>query len=77
MLEDRERIARDLHDKVIQQLFATGMSLQAGQRRATDPDLDHRLAQAIDDLDLTIREIRNTIFALHQPSLGLTAESAP
>ncbi|MGZ4675897.1 MAG: sensor histidine kinase [Acidimicrobiia bacterium] len=74
MLEDRERIARDLHDRVIQQLFATGMALQATQRLTDDPAVTKRIAQAIDDLDATIREIRNTIFALHQPSVGLEAQ---
>ena len=65
ILEDRERIARDLHDKVIQQLFATGMSLQAAERLVDDDGIARRLATAVDDLDATIREIRNTIFALH------------
>ena len=73
VLEDRERIARDLHDKVIQQLFATGMSLQASERMTADGELGRRLNQAIEDLDVTIREIRNTIFALHQPTIGLSA----
>lgn len=74
VLEDRERIARDLHDKVIQRLFATGMSLQALGPRVVDPDGARRLDEAIDELDLTIREIRNTIFALHAPTSGLQAE---
>jgi len=74
VLEDRERIARDLHDKVIQRLFATGMSLQALGPRVGDDEAAHRLDEAIDELDLTIREIRNTIFALHTPTIGLHAE---
>ncbi|MBK5289252.1 MAG: GAF domain-containing protein, partial [Acidimicrobiia bacterium] len=74
VLEDRERIARDLHDKVIQQLFATGMSLQGAERAVEDDALARRLAQAVDDLDNTIREIRNTIFALHAPTVGLHTE---
>ena len=74
VLEDRERIARDLHDKVIQRLFATGMSLQAMGPRVDDADTARRLAEAIDELDVTIREIRNTIFALHTPTAGLLAE---
>ncbi len=74
VLEDRERIARDLHDKVIQQLFATGMSLQAAERATVDDALARRLSQAVDDLDATIREIRNTIFALHAPTVGLNAQ---
>jgi signal transduction histidine kinase len=74
VLEDRERIARDLHDKVIQRLFATGMALQALGPRVGDAEAAHRLDEAIDELDLTIREIRTTIFALHTPTIGLHAE---
>lgn len=66
VIEDRERIARDLHDKVIQRLFATGMALQTTARIAARPEVGARIAQAVDDLDETIREIRNTIFALHE-----------
>ena len=74
VLEDRERIARDLHDKVIQQLFATGMSLQAAVRTMKDEAVARRLNQAVDDLDTTIREIRNTIFELHAPTVGLRSD---
>ena len=66
VIEDRERIARDLHDKVIQRLFATGMALQTTARIAARPEVGARIAQAVDNLDETIREIRNTIFALHE-----------
>ena len=62
--EDEERIARDLHDSVIQQLFAIGLSLQGAVRLAADPVLGERLQRAVDDLDTTIRDIRSTIFAL-------------
>lgn len=65
LLEDRERIARDLHDTVIQRLFATGLSLQASSRLATDPELHNRIQLAVDDLDATVREIRSVIFSLH------------
>jgi len=65
LLEDRERIARDLHDTVIQRLFATGLSLQASARLATDPALHDRIQLAVDDLDATVREIRGVIFGLH------------
>lgn len=65
LLEDRERIARDLHDTVIQRLFATGLSLQASARLATDPELHSRIQLAVDDLDATVREIRSVIFSLH------------
>jgi signal transduction histidine kinase len=62
--EDEERIARDLHDSVIQQLFAIGLSLQGAVRLSNDPALGDRLQRAVDDLDTTIRDIRSTIFAL-------------
>jgi signal transduction histidine kinase len=62
--EDEERIARDLHDSVIQQLFAIGLSLQGAVRLSSDPALGDRLQRAVDDLDATIRDIRSTIFAL-------------
>lgn len=64
MLEDRDRIARDLHDIVIQRLFATGMSLQGGLRLVTDPQLSGRLQQVVNEIDETIRDIRSTIFGL-------------
>jgi len=62
---DRDRIARDLHDHVIQRLFATGMQLQGTLRRAVDPTVRERLEQAVDALDTTVREIRTSIFDLH------------
>lgn len=61
---DRERIARDLHDHVIQRLFAAGLSLQASQSMVEDPATLGRLSEVVDVLDETIREIRNTIFSL-------------
>lgn len=64
---DRERIARDLHDTVIQRLFATGLSLQAALPLAEDPDLRSRIEEAVSDLDDTIRQVRTTIFALEPP----------
>lgn len=64
VFEDRDRIGRDLHDLVIQRLFAVGLSLQGAGRRATDPEVNVRLNQAVDDLDDTIKDIRRTIFAL-------------
>lgn len=64
LAEDRERIARDLHDTVIQRVFAVGLSLQALVRRAGDPAFVERLQTAIADLDETIRQVRTTIFAL-------------
>ena len=64
VFEDRDRIARDLHDLVIQRLYATGMSLQGATALITSPDVAERVSQAVDGLDDTIREIRSTIFAL-------------
>jgi PAS domain S-box-containing protein len=66
MLQDRERIARDLHDMVIQRLFAAGMGLQAVQASAEPPAVAERIASTIDDLDDTIRELRSAIFRLGQ-----------
>jgi signal transduction histidine kinase len=64
VFEDRDRIGRDLHDLVIQRLFAVGLSLQGAVRRSADPELAGKLSQAVDDLDDTIKDIRRTIFAL-------------
>jgi signal transduction histidine kinase len=66
LVEDRERIARDLHDTVIQRLFATGLSLQACVRLVrNDPDAAaERIVSAVDDLDLTVKHIRSAIFGL-------------
>lgn len=62
---DRDRIAIDLHDHVIQRLFATGLSLQGTLRRAGDAEVRHRIQQAVVQLDDTVREIRTSIFDLH------------
>jgi signal transduction histidine kinase len=70
VFEDRDRIARDLHDLVIQQLFATGMQLESVARLIEKPDLVARVRAAVDDLDTTIREIRSTIYALQTPPSG-------
>ena len=70
---DRDRIARDLHDHVIQRLFATGLQLQSALRRSTDADVQQRIGQAVQELDTTVREIRTAIFDLH--TSGDTAES--
>jgi signal transduction histidine kinase len=66
LLEERDRIARDLHDTVIQRLFATGLSLQAcASVVGTDPGGSvTRIEAAIDDLDITIKQIRSAIFGL-------------
>jgi signal transduction histidine kinase len=67
MLEDRDRIAKDLHDLVIQRLFATGITLSGAARLTTRPEVASRIQHTIDDLDDTIRQIRSTIFALQTP----------
>ncbi|MBB5874286.1 GAF domain-containing protein [Allocatelliglobosispora scoriae] len=67
VLEDRERIARDLHDVVIQRLFATGLQLQTAARLAAKPEVSTRISNAVDDLDATIRDIRSAIFELRSP----------
>jgi signal transduction histidine kinase len=64
LFEDRERIARDLHDIVIQRLFAAGMAVQAVQSRTQDPTHSQRLASVVDELDQSVREIRTAIFGL-------------
>jgi len=68
VIEDRERIARDLHDKVIQRLFAAGMTLQTLAPVPGRQELSNRIDDVVDELDVTIREIRSTIFALKTPS---------
>jgi signal transduction histidine kinase len=65
VLEDRDRIARDLHDLVIQRLFATGLQLQ-GMHRMVRPDVQERISRAVEDIDTTIRDLRAAIFELHQ-----------
>lgn len=67
VFEDRDRIARDLHDLVVQRLFATEMMLESTRRRVADTELDGLLGRAVDELDSTIQEVRTTIFALQQP----------
>ncbi|MFF9915574.1 GAF domain-containing sensor histidine kinase, partial [Streptomyces sp. NPDC013457] len=70
LLEDRDRIARDLHDLAIQRLFATGMTLQSARRFVEHPEAVDRLTRAIDDLDATIKIIRSTIFGLREHETG-------
>lgn len=65
---DRDRIARDLHDHVIQRLFAAGMNLQGTQQRSGEPDVQRRIQHTVDQLDQTVREIRTAIFDLHTTS---------
>ena len=88
LYEDRDRIARDLHDLVIQRLYATGMSLEGTMPMITRPEVASRITNAVDAMDETIKEIRATIFELQardaevQPDLrtdivGLVEEMTP
>ena len=76
VVTDRERIARDLHDTVIQRLFATGLMLQAAVKMAGPGQAADRVQEAVEDLDETIRQIRSTIFALgvHEAGTSLRSE---
>jgi signal transduction histidine kinase len=88
LYQDRDRIARDLHDLVIQRLYATGMSLEGTMPMITRPEVASRITNAVDAMDETIKDIRSTIFALQardeaaQPDLradivGLVEEMTP
>jgi signal transduction histidine kinase len=70
LFADRDRIARDLHDLVIQRLFATGMSLQGATAMIAEPETEHRVQQAVDALDETIKDIRSAIFTLQSRGTG-------
>lgn len=72
LVDDRERIARDLHDVVVQRLFASAMSLTAAARLIDRPDVAARVERTVDDLDATIRQIRSTIFALQASKEDVT-----
>ena len=85
VFEDRDRIARDLHDLVIQRLFATGLGLEGLSRLIVQPEVAERMTAFVHDLDRTIRDVRNSIFSLREPAeprtslrselLGLALES--
>ena len=86
LTEDRDRIARDLHDSVIQRLFAIGLSLQGTARLVERPEAVMRIGEAIDKLDETIRQLRKAIFdieltinkeGLHPKVLDLVHELRP
>ncbi|MBC3843236.1 GAF domain-containing protein [Streptacidiphilus sp. 4-A2] len=69
--QDRDRIARDLHDLVIQRLFATGMMLESAGRLTGQPEVRERIGRSVDELDATIAEVRTAIYALqHEGTPG-------
>jgi signal transduction histidine kinase len=68
VFEERDRIARDLHDLVIQRLFAIGLGLEGLSRLTTQPELAGQVTGFVRDLDRTIRDVRNSIFSLQEPS---------
>ena len=68
VFEDRDRIARDLHDLVIQRLFAIGLGLQNTIRLTVRPEAAERISDAIDEIDATIKDIRRSIFSLAAPA---------
>ena len=70
VLEDRDRIARDLHDLVVQRLFGLGLGLQSMNGLVEQPMVAQRLADFVTEVDQTIREIRRTIFSLQEPPAG-------
>jgi two-component system, NarL family, sensor histidine kinase DevS len=72
VLTDRDRIARELHDHVIQRLFALGLAMQATLPLARVPEVQRRLSEQVDDLQEVIQDIRTAIFALHSTSSGAT-----
>ncbi|MBU3748954.1 MAG: GAF domain-containing sensor histidine kinase [Mycobacterium sp.] len=72
VVAERDRIARDLHDHVIQRLFAMGLQLQGAIPRARVPEVQQRLADTVDELQSVIQEIRTTIFDLHGGAAGST-----
>ncbi|RMI33562.1 sensor histidine kinase [Nocardia stercoris] len=72
VLADRDRIARDLHDHVIQRLFAVGLDLQGTVPRTTVPDIRVRLNDAVNDLQDVVQEIRTSIFDLHGDAVSAT-----
>ncbi len=72
VIADRDRIARDLHDHVIQRLFAAGLALQGTIVRTDSPEVADRLADTVDELQSVIQDIRTTIFDLHGGASGTT-----
>jgi signal transduction histidine kinase len=86
-MAERDRMARDLHDRVIQRIFAAGMALQTAARLSRNPAAADRIESVIGDLDTAIDELRATIFTLHhglrqegdlrEQVIALTGQAAP
>jgi len=74
---EQERVARALHDSVINRLFEIGLSLQGTLMLLVDQPSRDRVEHAIEDLDATIREIRSTVFALEAGSMGTQRSVGP
>lgn len=72
VLSDRDRIARDLHDHVIQRIFAAGLSLQSAMKKTDSEDVRSRLSRTVDDLQDTVQDIRTAIFDLQSTSHAAT-----
>jgi signal transduction histidine kinase len=72
VFEDRDRIGRDLHDLVIQRLFAIGLTLENVVRLSTRPEITNRVTAAVDDIDETIKDIRRSIFGLGSGRASVT-----
>ncbi|WP_067546475.1 sensor histidine kinase [Nocardia crassostreae] len=70
VLYERDRIARSLHDRVIQRMFATAMVLQGTAQRIRSPEIRDRLSQTLDDLQSIVLDIRESIFDLHGPAIA-------
>jgi signal transduction histidine kinase len=77
LYEDRDRIARDLHDLVIQRLYATGMALEGTVSMIVVPEVANRVRNAVDAMDETIKDIRATIFALQARAENPAARLRP
>jgi signal transduction histidine kinase len=75
VLEDRDRIARDLHDHVIQRLFADGLTLQSVAMMERDSHVAERITRVVDDIDDTIRQIRTSIFQLRSSGAAHASQS--
>ncbi|MFN0030219.1 MAG: PAS domain S-box protein [Acidimicrobiales bacterium] len=73
LAEERERVARDLHDTVIQELFAAGMTLEATLSRVPDEIGQQRISSVVDQIDQAIRHLRTSIFASRRPNSGSTS----